>query len=82
MLSVKLEIALTPFFGRWFWFIGPPARIGVAVCLGEPVTCPRIEEPSQAEIDKYHQQLLDHYNDLFETHKDSYGWSEKKLKFV
>lgn len=81
-LSLKMEMSLTPFFGRFFWFLGPPRRIPVTVCLGEPVDCPQIAEPTQEDINKYHQQLLDHYQDLFETHKHAYGWGHKTLKFV
>ena len=81
-LSVKLEVSLTPFFGRFFWFIGPPKRVAICMCMGEPVMCPKIEQPTQEDIDKYHKQLLDNYEELFEQHKDAYGWGHKKLKFV
>ncbi len=81
-LSLKLDISLTPFFGRWGWFLGPSQRVPVCVCLGEPVKCPKIDEPTQDDIDKYHSQLLKSYADLFENHKASYGWANKKLVFV
>mmetsp|Transcript_18548 Transcript_18548/g.29115 ORF Transcript_18548/g.29115 Transcript_18548/m.29115 type:complete len:136 (+) Transcript_18548:971-1378(+) len=81
-LSVKLDISLTPFFGRWGWFLGPPQRVPLCVVLGEPIRCPQIEEPTQDDIDKYHSQLLKSYADLFENHKASYGWANKKLVFV
>jgi Diacylglycerol acyltransferase len=81
-LSKVLGISLVPFFGRFGWFLGPPRRLPVAVCLGEPVKCPRIDNPTQDEIDKYHQELLDAYHELFEKHKVAYGWQHKTLKFV
>jgi len=81
-LSLKLDISLTPFFGRWGWFLGPPQRVPLCVALGEPVLCPKIDEPTQDDIDKYHSQLLQSYADLFECHKASYGWANKKLVFV
>ena len=81
-LSHTMGASLTPFFGRWGWFLGPPRRIPVSVVLGNPVQCPQMAEPTQQDIDKYHQQLLDSYMELFETHKEAYGWSHKTLKFV
>ena len=81
-VSVSLDISICPFFGRFGWFLGPPKRVGVSVCVGEPVRCPKIDQPTQQDIDKYHGLLLKHYEDLFEQHKEAYGWSDKKLKFV
>ncbi|KAL3932131.1 MAG: hypothetical protein SGBAC_010997 [Bacillariaceae sp.] len=81
-LSVKMDVSLTPFFGRFGWFLGPPQRVAVCMCLGEPVRCPKIAEPTQEDIDKYHQQLLDSYKEVFETHKVAYGWGDKELQFV
>jgi Diacylglycerol acyltransferase len=81
-LSKVLGISLVPFFGRFGWFLGPPRRIAVAVCLGEPVICPRMDNPTQDEIEKYHEQLLLAYQELFEKHKAAYGWQHKTLKFV
>ena len=81
-LSIQVQASLTPFFGRFGWFLGPPRRIPVSVCLGEPVRCPQVPEPTQEQVDEYHRQFLDSYRQLFETHKNAYGWGHKKLRFV
>lgn len=81
-LSIALQTALTPFFGRFGWFLGPPKRVPVAVVLGEPVTCPQMDAPTQADIDLYHAKLLQAYTTLFEQHKHAYGWGHKTLSFV
>ena len=78
-LSVKLDVAVCPFFGRFGWFLGPPRRVAVCTCLGEPVRCPKINDPTQADIDKYHGMLVENYIHLFEQHKEAYGWADKKL---
>jgi len=40
-LSAKLGISLSPFFGRWGWFMGPPKRdVPVTLCLGDPIYPP------------------------------------------
>jgi 1-acyl-sn-glycerol-3-phosphate acyltransferase len=81
-ISVALDAALIPFFGRFYWFLGPPSRVPVTVCLGEPVNCPQTAEPTQEDIDKYHRKLLDSFEKAFEQHKAACGCPTKKLKFV
>ncbi|KAL3799633.1 hypothetical protein ACHAWO_008949 [Cyclotella atomus] len=81
-LSLKLDVSLTPFFGRWFWFLGPPVRVPICICMGDPIKCPKVENPTQEEIDKYHGLLVKGYEQVFEQHKKAYGWGDKVLKFV
>lgn len=81
-LSKSLGASLTPFFGRYFWFLGPPRRVPVAVVLGEPIKCPRLTDPGKSDVEKYHKRLLESYEELFDKHKAAYGWAHKKLKFV
>lgn len=81
-ISLALETSLTPFFGRFGWFLGPPPRCPVAVCMGEPIMCPQIDEPTAEDITKYHQLMLDSYQQLFDKHKAAYGWEHKSLKIV
>lgn len=81
-ISRVLQVSLTPFLGRWNWILGPPKRVPVTVCLGQPIHCPQVDNPSQPQIDHYHAQLLDSYKELFETHKEAYGWGHKTLRFV
>jgi len=81
-ISNAMGAAVTPFFGRFGWFLGPPGRTPVTVALGEPVECPQIDEPTQEQIDEYHAKLLAAYKELFDTHKEAYGWGDKTLKFV
>jgi hypothetical protein len=81
-LSLKLDVSLTPFFGRWFWFLGPPVRAPICICMGDPIKCPKVENPTQEEIDKYHGLLVKGYEKVFEQHKKAYSWGDKVLKFV
>jgi 1-acyl-sn-glycerol-3-phosphate acyltransferase len=81
-LSTKMDTALTPFFGRFGWFLGPPRRVPITLCLGEPIHCPQIAEPTKQDIETYHQKMLDSFEELFDKHKAAYGWPDKKLKFV
>ena len=57
-------------------------RVAVCCCLGEPVRCPKLDDIKQEDIDKYHTALVKSYENIFEAHKDAYGWGDKKLVFV
>mmetsp|Transcript_34529 Transcript_34529/g.111193 ORF Transcript_34529/g.111193 Transcript_34529/m.111193 type:complete len:359 (-) Transcript_34529:234-1310(-) len=81
-LSVALDVALCPFYGRWGWPVGPPRRVAVCTALGAPIECPRVDRPSKQLVDVYHAKLLDGYTLLFEQHKAAFGWGQKELKFV
>ncbi|KAL7553096.1 hypothetical protein ACHAWF_018743 [Thalassiosira exigua] len=81
-ISIALDVSVCPFFGRFGWFLGPPQRTPLCVVLGEPVRCPNIDNPVQADIDNYHGKMLKSYGQLFEHHKEAYGWGDKELKFV
>ncbi|CAB9514222.1 Diacylglycerol O-acyltransferase 2-like protein 6 [Seminavis robusta] len=81
-LSNSLNTSLTPFFGRWGWLLGPPRRVPVTVCLGNPVHCPKTESPTQEQINEYHAKLLEGYQQVFDQHKTAYGWKDKTLEFV
>jgi 1-acyl-sn-glycerol-3-phosphate acyltransferase len=81
-LSNHLGVSLTPFFGRWGWFLGPPRRVPITVVCGEPITCPLLENPTKEQVDEYHQKMLDAYQQVFDKHKEAYGWEKRELKFV
>ena len=82
-LSIKFDTSIVPFFGIYGWFLGPPSRnVPITMCLGNPIVCPQIDEPTQQDIDTYHSMMLQSYTELFEQHKTAYGWNHKHIKFV
>jgi 1-acyl-sn-glycerol-3-phosphate acyltransferase len=81
-ISLILQTSLTPFFGRYGWFLGPPKRVPITICLGEPIECPLTAEPSQELINKYHAKMLQGFQATFDKHKKAYGWEKKELKIV
>lgn len=81
-LSIQLQASLTPFYGRWGWFLGPPRRIPVTLCLGEPIECPLIAEPTKDDVNRYHAEMVAGFQQVFQEHKHAYGWGDKTLKVV
>lgn len=89
-LSVKLNTSITPFFGRWFWPLGPPRRNAVTVAFGEPVVCPQVSRPAPGEdcaayealVKENHQKMLASFKGAFDQHKAAYGVPHKRLVFT
>ncbi len=89
-LSSVLHMSLTPFFGRWGWFMGPAKRdVPICMCLGDPIYPPNnidTNSITQEQIDDHHSKLLDGFSNVFETHKTGYYGeaiaAKKKLVFV
>eukprot|EP00405_Crypthecodinium_cohnii_P033059 CAMPEP_0206517884 /NCGR_PEP_ID=MMETSP0324_2-20121206/64252_1 /ASSEMBLY_ACC=CAM_ASM_000836 /TAXON_ID=2866 /ORGANISM="Crypthecodinium cohnii, Strain Seligo" /LENGTH=420 /DNA_ID=CAMNT_0054011141 /DNA_START=134 /DNA_END=1392 /DNA_ORIENTATION=- len=73
-LSSHLDVALTPFFGRFWLPFGPPARRPLTMCVGDPIPGSRLPEnatPAEvsAAVHEKHRQLLQAYKKIFDTHK-------------
>mmetsp|Transcript_21121 Transcript_21121/g.47704 ORF Transcript_21121/g.47704 Transcript_21121/m.47704 type:complete len:444 (-) Transcript_21121:722-2053(-) len=95
-LSARFQVSLTPFFGRWGWFMGPPKRdVPVSMCFGDPIYPPATTPGehggspaaiTQKQIDDHHARLLEGFSEVFETHKRGYYGeplaAKKQLVFV
>ncbi|XP_042550854.1 acyl-CoA wax alcohol acyltransferase 2 [Dipodomys spectabilis] len=60
-----------------------PYDIPVTTVVGKPLLLPKIVNPSQEIVDKYHQLYIEALRKLFDEHKTKYGISEtQELEFV
>jgi hypothetical protein len=50
--------------------------------IGNPITLPRIDNPSQEEIDKYHALYIEKLVDLFERNKGRFGYKDRTLNLI
>ena len=68
------------FKGRWF---NPlmPFRTPVDTVVGAAIDVPKIEKPTQEDIDHWHKVYLDELIKLFESHKEQFGDRDKTLEF-
>ena len=53
-LSVKSNISLVPFVGRWWWPLGPAKRVSVLIAFGEPVVFPANPEHTKPSKEVSH----------------------------
>eukprot|EP00743_Colponemidia_sp_Colp-15_P004639 GILK01004999.1.p1 GENE.GILK01004999.1~~GILK01004999.1.p1 ORF type:complete len:357 (+),score=33.95 GILK01004999.1:83-1153(+) len=76
-LSRKLRVSVTLFWGRFF--LPVPYRKPVVAVMADPIPVPHLQNPSADLIAEYHGKFLSSLQELFDTHKASYGWAHKKL---
>jgi len=83
-ISIYLNISFVPFYGRWGWPLGPPARHPVLLAFGDPIMHPRMENDTIGKevLDQYHAKVMAGFQNVFDTHKRAYGWDNKTLKLV
>lgn len=65
------------FWGRFFLPI--PYRIPIYGVMARPIQVVQCDDPPQEEIDRVHGEMVEAMTALFEQHKASYGWADKKL---
>lgn len=83
-ISLALNVSVTPFCGRPWGLLpfGPPKRTPILMAFGEPVIVPKVDNPTQEQIDEYHTKLMNNFLEAFNKHKVAYGWPDKQLKLV
>ena len=59
-LSVKSNVSLVPFVGRWWWPLGPAKRVPVLIAFGEPVVFPANPEHTKPSKEVSHIPLHSH----------------------
>ncbi|XP_076766033.1 2-acylglycerol O-acyltransferase 2-A [Xylocopa sonorina] len=71
----KVGVAPVIVIGRGFFqysFGLIPRRTPITVVIGSPLDLPKIEEPTNEQIDEYHQKFIDSLVQLFEAEKHKY----------
>jgi 2-acylglycerol O-acyltransferase 2 len=96
-LSRRLRLSLVPFSGRWIAGVVPtlvPKAQEIVAVQGRPVwvsgvsddnmTPPEpISEPSDAQIEKLHEEVLKEMRCVYEKHRSKMeGWATRKLVMV
>mmetsp|Transcript_32830 Transcript_32830/g.48150 ORF Transcript_32830/g.48150 Transcript_32830/m.48150 type:complete len:415 (+) Transcript_32830:172-1416(+) len=76
------------FWGRFGIPFGIPRPNKITVAIGKPIHVPKYDNTKsnaatmEELVEKYHEVFLKEMESLFERHKESVGWSHKKLKII
>ena len=80
-LSRKMQVSLTYFWGKFGLPIPRDSK-----CLyvgGQPLGMPKIENPTQADVDEWHAKYCEAVTKLFEKYKEKVpAYKHKKLKII
>lgn len=50
--------------------------------IGRPIIVPKIEQPTDDDIQKYHTMFIDEMFRIFYTYREDYGMGDTRLKIV
>lgn len=67
-------------WGCWFCPLLPRQKIRLETVVGNPFELPQIDEPTQEDIDKWHQIYIEKLVDLFERNKEKFGYGDRTLE--
>lgn len=59
-----------------------PRSSPLTMILGSPIPVPKIADASKEVQEKYHQQLLDAMERIFEENKADFGMADYKLRIL
>jgi hypothetical protein len=80
-ISRKLQISLTYIWGKWYLPI--PRDCKLLYASGQPLGMPHILDPSQADIDKWHEKYCSEVMRIFEKYKEKVPeYKHKKLEII
>jgi len=66
--------------GRWFFPLLPRRDLGLYHVVGKPLRLPKIENPTDAQLDEYHGQYIVALRELFDRSKANFGQAEAQLE--
>lgn len=82
LLSHTLGMAPMVFFGCWGIPFGLPKPRQLNVVVGAPISVPKLSDPSDEDVEKYHQKLLEETERIFEEYKSDFGMGHINLRII
>lgn len=61
---------------------GPPKWCDLVNVIGKPIILPHIADPTEEDVNKYHDLFLQEMERLFETYKADFGMEDFALKII
>merc|ERR1711971_831974 len=83
-ISKRFRLSLTPFFGRFPWFLAP-RRVPVVCMIGKAIEVPQKDNPTEEDVERllvqYREVLRRLYNTGRKLHPDKAFWGSRELVF-
>jgi 2-acylglycerol O-acyltransferase 2 len=84
MNKVARKIGFLPmiFFGVWGTPLGPSKPCDYVNVIGKPILVPKMDNPSDDDVRKYHALYVEQISSIFEAHKSNYGMGKISLRIM
>eukprot|EP00744_Colponema_vietnamica_P009553 GILI01013571.1.p1 GENE.GILI01013571.1~~GILI01013571.1.p1 ORF type:complete len:336 (-),score=66.34 GILI01013571.1:42-1049(-) len=79
-ISKRFKVACPVFYGRWWSLM--PYQQPLYTVVGKPIQVPKVENPSQEQVAALHNKYMAAVQALFDEHKDSLGYGDRKMVLV
>ncbi|GBG34349.1 Diacylglycerol O-acyltransferase 2 [Hondaea fermentalgiana] len=80
-LSRKAQASIFLYWGRFGLPI--PHRVNITMIVGDLIKVDKAtEQPTTAQVDALHEEILAGFQTAFDSHKSALGWGARKLRFV
>jgi 2-acylglycerol O-acyltransferase 2 len=77
MRTTKL---IVPFTFGFFSPYTPRPSVGLDTVWGAPIKLPKIENPTNEDVDKWHAKYLEHLQGIFDRNKARFGYGDRELE--
>ena len=67
-------------WGTWWCPLLPRSEVPLETVIGNPIRLPKIDNPSNEEIDKWHRLYIEKLQDLFNRNKAKFGYADRNLE--
>jgi len=74
----KTQIGFTFGWGRYFFKV-LPAKSPLYIVVGQPIHVPKIEHPTEEQLEEIHQKYTKQLIHLFDTYKHQCGFEDRTL---
>jgi len=65
----------------WAWWL-PNRNVALHTVIGSPLKLPKIQNPSPQDVKHWHAQYMEAMQTLFDTHKEKFGYGDRKLEMM
>eukprot|EP00551_Chaetoceros_affinis_P011581 CAMPEP_0203664430 /NCGR_PEP_ID=MMETSP0090-20130426/1843_1 /ASSEMBLY_ACC=CAM_ASM_001088 /TAXON_ID=426623 /ORGANISM="Chaetoceros affinis, Strain CCMP159" /LENGTH=294 /DNA_ID=CAMNT_0050527667 /DNA_START=77 /DNA_END=961 /DNA_ORIENTATION=- len=79
-ISRKMQVSFTIFWGKFYLPI--PRDDKLLYVAGAPITIPKISNPTQSDLDKYHEHYCEEIKRIFETYKHKIPLYQNKTLII
>ncbi|GAB5029520.1 diacylglycerol acyltransferase family protein [Nannochloropsis oceanica] len=74
------RVPLFACWGIWWCPLLPRGQVALETVVGNPFRLPKISDPSQEDIDKWHAVYVQKLVDLFDRNKAKFGYGDRELE--